>query len=441
MFPPSAFIKIRNPKSEIRNPKSPIRNRPLARDVCTQVPTRTTIKSEIRIHKSEIEMSESSINNPRAEIDAIDSEILKLLSRRAAIALRVGAAKSDVDTSLCDPQRENEVIERLTRENEGPFDETGVANIFQRIIDESLHLQQRNFQRSPRADADRGPDLERIGRQSRVAFQGERGSFSEEAALRILGAECRTVPCRTFDDLFRAIDDGVADYVLSPLENSLVGSVHRCYDLLLASPLSIVAEVVLPISHFLIGPTNSTFESLRTVESHPVALAQCERFFAAHPELTGVAADDTAGSVKRAVESGDASRAAIGGKRTAAIYGGKILREHIEDHAENFTRFALLTDKPDESLTGGKISLIVRLKHMPGALHSAMRPFVRRGINLLKIESRPIKGKPSEFNFYFDLQTPASESELRGALEEIGEQAAEVRFLGRYSTISIERPD
>ncbi len=380
-------------------------------------------------------MSEPSINNPRAEIDAIDEQILELLNRRASIALRVGAAKSTVDTSLCDPQRESEVIDRLTRENRGPFDATSIANIFQRIIDESLHLQQRNFQKSPLAEPVAELNPGRIDRRSRVAFQGEHGSFSEEAALKILGDEIRTVPCRTFDDLFRAIDEGKADLILSPLENSLVGSVHRCYDLLLASSLSIAADVVLPISHFLIGPPNATFESIRTVESHPVALAQCERFFAAHPELTGVAADDTAGSVKRAVESNDPTRAAIGGKRNAAIYGGRILREHIEDHAENFTRFALLTNVADENARGSKISLIVRLKHQPGALHNALRPFVRRGINLMKIESRPIKGQPSEFNFYFDLQTPASESELRGALDEIREQAAETRFLGRYSTL------
>lgn len=380
-------------------------------------------------------MSEPSINNPRAEIDAIDEQILELLNRRASIALRVGAAKSTVDTSLCDPQRESEVIDRLTRENRGPFDATSIANIFQRIIDESLHLQQRNFQKSPLAEPVAELNPGRIDRRSRVAFQGEHGSFSEEAALKILGDEIRTVPCRTFDDLFRAIDEGKADLILSPLENSLVGSVHRCYDLLLASSLSIAADVVLPISHFLIGPPNATFESIRTVESHPVALAQCERFLAAHPELTGVAADDTAGSVKRAVESNDPTRAAIGGKRNAAIYGGRILREHIEDHAENFTRFALLTNVADENARGSKISLIVRLKHQPGALHNALRPFVRRGINLMKIESRPIKGQPSEFNFYFDLQTPASESELRGALDEIREQAAETRFLGRYSTL------
>ncbi len=382
-------------------------------------------------------MSEPIINNPRAEIDAIDGEILRLLNKRAAIALRVGAAKTVVDTSLCDPKRESEVLARLVKENSGPFDEQSIANIFQRIIDESLQLQQKTY-RKPFATAEETKaEIADLTGRSRVAFQGERGSFSETAALGILGEDCQTVPCQTFEDLYKAIDEGKADYILSPLENSLVGSVHRCYDLLLHSNLHIVAEIILPISHFLVGLADANFENLKTVESHPVALAQCERFFVAHPDLKGVAADDTAGSVRRVIESGDHARAAIGGRRTAEIYGGKILREHIEDHAENYTRFVLLSPKQNESEKGSKISLIVRLKHQPGALHNALRPFVRRGIDLLKIESRPIKGSPWQFNFYFDLQAPASESELRGALDEIREQAAEVRYLGRYPKIEL----
>ena len=383
-------------------------------------------------------MSEPIINNPRAEIDAIDTEILRLLNQRAEIALRVGAAKTVVDTSLCDPQRESEVLERLTAENPGPFDAQSIENIFQRIIDESLHLQQKTYRKPLDAAEDARGDVANLSENPRVAFQGERGSFSEAAAIGILGADCRTVPCQTFDDLYKAIDEGKADYILSPLENSLVGSVHRCYDLLLHSNLNIVAEIILPISHFLVAAGEATFETIETIESHPVALAQCERFFAAHPNLKGVAADDTAGSVRRVVESGDITRAAIGGRRTAEIYGGKILREHIEDHAENYTRFVLLSPAANESERGSKISLIVRLKHQPGALHNALRPFVRRGIDLVKIESRPIKGAPWQFNFYFDLKTPSSESELRGALEEIRQQAEEVRYLGRYSTIEID---
>jgi prephenate dehydratase/chorismate mutase len=383
-------------------------------------------------------MNEPKINDPRTEIDAIDGEILRLLNERAKIALRVGAAKSSVDTSLCDPKRESEVLTRLVKENSGPFDEQSIENIFQRIIDESLHLQQKTY-RQPVETADEiASKIVHLAGKSRVAFQGEHGSFSEAAALGILGKNCQTVPCQTFEDLYKAIDLGFADYILSPLENSLVGSVHRCYDLLLHSSLHIVAEIILPISHFLVGLPDANFEDVATVESHPVALAQCERFFAAHSNLKGVAADDTAGSVRRVVESGDISRAAIGGKRTAEIYGGKILREHIEDHSENYTRFVLLSPNANESDSGSKISLIVRLKHQPGALHNALRPFVRRGIDLMKIESRPIKGAPWQFNFYFDLKTPSSESELRGALEEIREQAEEVRFLGRYPKIELE---
>jgi prephenate dehydratase/chorismate mutase len=379
-------------------------------------------------------MSEPKITSPRVEIDAIDSEILRLLNRRAEIALRVGAAKKDVDTSLCDPKRETEVLDRLTQENPGPFDERSVVNIFQRIIDESLNLQQQTY-RKPVEPTDETADLSHLESTSRVAFQGEYGSFSEAATLGIFGEKCTTVPCRTFEDLYKAIDAGAADYILTPLENSLVGSVHRCYDLLLQSSLSIVGEIVLPISHFLIASSDATFETIKTIESHPVALAQCERFFAGHPHLKGLAADDTAGSVKRAVESGDVTRAAIGGRRSAEIYGGKILREHIEDHTENYTRFALLSQTPDDSNKGNKISLVVRLKNEPGALHNALRPFVRRGIDLQKIESRPIKGAPSQVNFYLDVQAPANESEMRGALEDVREQAVEVRYLGRYSTI------
>ncbi len=381
-------------------------------------------------------MSEKK-DNPRAEIDAIDDELLRLLNRRAAIALRVGEVKRRSDTSLCDPNREFEVLSRLSRENSGPLDEQNVRNIFQRIIDECLHVQQRAFHLSADDGGATKPTVTFSGKE-RVAFLGERGTFSEEAAKRLLGETCETVSRPTFETLFTAIDEGAAEYILAPFENSLVGSVHRCHDLLLeSSSLGIAAEIVLPISHFLIGCAGASLKSIEIVESHPVALAQCERFFAAHPHIKRVATNDTAGSVRRVVESGDQRRAAIAGKRAADIYKGSIVKEHLEDHAENFTRFILLSRNAEMSEQGSKISLVIRLAHHPGALHDALRPFVRRGIDLLKIESRPVKDSPWQYNFYLDLQAPASESELRGALDEIREQADEVRYLGRYSTMEI----
>ncbi len=379
-------------------------------------------------------MSKEKINNPRAEIDAIDEELLRLLNKRAAIALRVGAAKSTAETSLCDPLREREVLARLRQENPGPFTDANIDSIFQRIIDESLHLQQVTYGKDAVNEQGREPLVDRISGVSRVAFLGERGTFSEEAALGILGEGFETVSMPTFEELFRAIASGKADLILTPLENSLIGSVQRCVDLLLESSLFIIAETSLPVAHYLVGCDDATIETITTVESHPAALAQCTKFFAANPGLKRIAADDTAGSVRRAIKSGDPTRAGIGSKRAAEIYGGKIILEHVEDNNENFTRFALLSTTPDDSGDGSKISLVLRLSNEPGSLHRALRPFVRRGIDLLKIESLPIRDTPREFNFYLDVQAPANPAELSGALDEIRENAVDVRFLGRYST-------
>ena len=382
-------------------------------------------------------MNES--DNPRAAIDTIDDELLRLLNERAALALKVGAVKRQGGASLCDNQREREVLARLRQLNSGPLNENNVTSIFQRIIDECLLVQLRAFQ--PAAPDPVAVDVKptHLAGEARVAFQGERGAFSEDAAIELLGPRCSPVPRPTFESLFTAIDDGSADYILAPLENSLMGSVHRCYDLLLESSLGIVAEIVWPISLSLIGCRGSSLETIETVESHPVALAQCERFFAAHPRLNRIATDDTAGSVRRVVESGEKTKAAIAGRRAASVYGGTILSEHLEDHGENYTRFVLLAASPDQISRGHKISLVVRLAHRPGALHDALSPFVRRGIDLLRIESRPIKGSPWQYNFYLDLQAPANESELRGALDDIREHAEQVRYLGRYSSMDIAK--
>lgn len=383
-------------------------------------------------------MAVLTINDPRAEIDQIDAELLRLLNMRAAIALRVGAAKTDVETPLCDRTREREVLSRLRHANTGPFDERSIDNIFQRIIDESLQLQQKTY-KEPFENSEKSEnELMRLSGTSRVAFLGDRGTFSEEAALGILGDDSQTVSFPTFEDLFTAIDRGKADLILAPLENSLIGSVHRCVDLLLDSSLHIIADVILPVSHCLIACPEATMETIRTVESHPAALAQCRRFFAAYPHLESVPADDTAGSVRRALESGDVTRAGIGGRRAAEIYGGKILREHLEDNSENYTRFALLSPRPVEDASGSKISLVLRLKNHPGALHNALSPFVRRRIDLAKIESLPIRNLPGQFNFYLDVRAPKIEADLTGAIDEIREQVEEIRYLGRYSTTRLD---
>jgi len=273
----------------------------------------------------------------------------------------------------------------------------------------------------------------------RVAFQGEPGAFSEAAAIQLLGGEIRTVPRATFEAAFTAIAEGAADALLAPVENSLAGSVVRVFDLLMESRLAIVAETILPIELQLIAAPGASLADIRSVASHPMALAQCERFFAAHPQWKRVPAEDTAGSVREALSRGDKSSAAIAGRRAAEHYHGVILAESIQDNAENFTRFVLLLPEKESakwiSPQAQKVSLAMRLAHRPGALLASLEPFAKHGVNLLKIESRPIHGRPWEYQFFIDVeaQTPAR---LDAALAEVRSATSELRVLGRYVAAS-----
>jgi len=180
-------------------------------------------------------------------------------------------------------------------------------------------------------------------RKPRVAFQGERGAFSEEAAMKLLGNEIELVPRKTFTDLFSSLDKRLADYVLAPVENTIAGVVQPSVDLLQSSSLEVLDEVEIKIEQHLIGCAGASFDAIETVQSHPVALAQCSRFFQMNPQLKPVIADDTAGSVAEVVRVRDPKRAAIAGQRAAEIYGGSIIRKGIQDQTENYTRFVLLS--------------------------------------------------------------------------------------------------
>ena len=273
----------------------------------------------------------------------------------------------------------------------------------------------------------------------RVAFQGEPGAFSEAAAMQLLGESIKTVPHASFEAIFRSITEGTADAVLAPVENSLAGSVVRVFDLLLENRLAMVAETILPIEMQLIAFPGASLDDISSVASHPMALAQCERFFAAHPKWKRVPSEDTAGSVREIMSSRDKSRAAIAGRHAAEHYGGAILAERIQDHPENFTRFVLLVPEKEAAawLTkdARKTSLAMRLAHRPGSLLCALEPFAKHGVNLLKIESRPIHGRPWEYQFFIDLEA-ADAANLDHALAEVRKATSELRVLGRYVTAS-----
>jgi prephenate dehydratase len=276
--------------------------------------------------------------------------------------------------------------------------------------------------------------------KARVAFQGEPGAFSEAAAVQLLGGAITTVPRATFDAAFAAIKDGAADALLVPVENTLAGSVVRVFDLLLESTLQIVAETILPIEHHLIGCPGASLADIRSVASHPMALAQCERLFTDHPSWKRVPAEDTAGSVREVLARQDKSFAAIAGQRAADHYRGVVLAPSVQDNAENFTRFVLLVPQSEAATFSAadahKMSIAMRLAHRPGALLASLEPFARHQVNLLKIESRPIHGRPWEYQFFLDVESDRPGG-LDEALAEVRSATAEVRVLGRYSAAKI----
>ena len=274
----------------------------------------------------------------------------------------------------------------------------------------------------------------------RVAYQGEPGAFSESAARRLVG-EASALPFPSFEEMFDAVRGGQADCCIAPIENSLAGSIHRNYDLLLEGNLTILGETNLRIVHNLLATAGSSIAQLRRVYSHPVALAQCGRFLRAHPAIDAVPVHDTAGAVRMVMERGQATEAAIASDRAAEIYGAVTLAAGIEDHVRNFTRFVLVA--PAENGIGAladgparrwKTSLLLHLANKPGALFRALGAFALREIDLARIESRPIEGRPWEYGFYLDVVGNAAEEPLAGALETLRAASETVKILGSYPT-------
>ncbi|MDZ4799909.1 MAG: prephenate dehydratase [Bryobacteraceae bacterium] len=271
-----------------------------------------------------------------------------------------------------------------------------------------------------------------------VAFQGEPGAFSQMAVHKLLGEDgVRIIPCQRFEDVFRRLTDKQVDTAVIPIENTLHGSVHENYDHLLHFDLEIVAETNVRISHNLIAPPGVPAKAVTRVFSHPVALNQCLKFFSDNPQFERVPFYDTAGSVKMMMEERPEGAAAIASTMAAEIYGGKILKRNIEDDPSNFTRFFQLRRQgrkktEPEASTVWKTSLVFTIRNVPGALFRSLSALSLRDINLIKIESRPLRGKPWEYLFYLDFEGRTTDPRVEKALGHLSELADFIRVLGCY---------
>jgi prephenate dehydratase len=280
----------------------------------------------------------------------------------------------------------------------------------------------------------------KMNKLQRIAFQGERGAFSQLAVHQLLGTNVEVVPLQRFDDVFRSLKTEQVEGAVVPIENTLAGSVHENYDHLLHYELPIVGETSVRIVHNLIAPPGVPFSKIRRVYSHPVALNQCLRFFAENPKIERVSFYDTAGSVKMIMQDRPTDAAAIASRVAADNYGARILRRSIEDDRQNFTRFFLLRT-PDylkrhplraSDAKQWKTSLVFTTRNIPGALFRSLSAFALRDLNLLKIESRPLRGKPWEYLFYLDFVGRTDDPSSRNALNHLRELADLLQILGCY---------
>lgn len=277
-----------------------------------------------------------------------------------------------------------------------------------------------------------------------IAIQGERGSYSQEAAVQLLGDSVKIVPTADSPHMFSAVARHRAHACLAPMENSLVGSIYAHYDLMLRFGFRVLGEVYLKVEHCLIAPVGTYLEEVERVYSHPVALQQCREFFRRHPRIQPIVTYDTAGSVQMLLERGETAAAAIAGRGAADHYGARVLQTNLEDDPANYTRFFLLgldDDRDLDDVAGAfrsgqagtsKTSVVFYVDNRPGALLGALAAFSGRGIDLTRIESRPIRGKPFEYLFYLDFRGDPAEAPTAEALADLERRAGFLRVLGTY---------
>ncbi len=265
----------------------------------------------------------------------------------------------------------------------------------------------------------------------KVAFQGEPGAYSESAVLTFFGSSSQPVPCRRFSDVFRSVETGETEFGVVPIENSIEGSVNQVYDLFLKYDHKVCGEIVLKIAHCLIANPGTKLDTIKVIYSHPQALAQC-RSFLENLDCEMISTYDTAGSVKMIKEQQLMDAGAIAGERAAEIYNMNILARNISDTPNNYTRFFVLSKNDAPPSGNDKTSVIFSTRHVPGALYQILGEFAKRKINLTKIESRPTKRRPWEYNFYLDFEGHRTEKHCAEALEGLRSKAVFVKVLGSY---------
>ncbi len=350
-----------------------------------------------------------SLEDSRRRIDEIDVSIVDLIAERVKVAEAIGQDKKEQSKLIEDIERERKVLEHVrSLARDKNISQDDAESIYKQIVAACKRIQ----------------GIE-------IAFQGEIGAYSEEAAFRFFGSSVRMRPCESLEEVFQAVEKGEVQFGVVPVENSLEGIISRVYDLMLDSTLRVCGEVGLRVIHCLIAGPEAGLDTIRKVYSHPQALAQCRNFLK-HLNCELIPTYNTAASVKMVKELGTSDCAAIASARAAEIYGMKVIAREIEDNPNNFTRFFILSKEDSPPSGKDKTSIVFSTKDRPGALYESMREFASRNINLTKLESRPTRQKPWEYNFYRDFEGDREDKVAQEALKGLEKTSIFVKVLGSY---------
>ena len=361
-------------------------------------------------------MSED-IQELRKQINEVDAQMAALFDRRMRIAKEVALYKQDHNLPIFDREREQQVLARAAESypHRDQSFQKALTAFFQTLMDLSKENQKRW-----------------ISEEAAIGYYGVPGSFSNEAQECFFGADGAARSYRTFEDQFRALAEGEIRYGVFPIENSSTGIINEVYDLLAQYDFYIVREGSLRIEQNLLGIPGGRLDQIAEVYSHAQGFAQSSEFFSGHPEWNLIPYRDTAKSAERVARERDPKKACVAGKRAAKLYGLDILKAGIQDNSQNFTRFVVISPNMEVPADADKISLYFTLEHKPGSLFAALEEISRRGLNMLKIESRPIKGQIWEYSFFVDLEGSVDDPNVAEALRMVRRHCIDWKLLGNY---------
>lgn len=369
----------------------------------------------------------------RDEIDVIDSEIVRLFEQRMNICENVAQFKIETGKPVFDKSREQDKLKTLGSKAGSEFNRCGVEELFQQIMSISRKRQYQLLQENGIEEPTNFTKVDSINKENvTVVYQGVEGAYSYGAMKTFFGDDVKNYHVATWKDAMEAIKHGRADYAVLPIENSTAGIVQDNYDLLTEYDLVIVGEQIIRCQHVLTALKGATLDNIRTVYSHPQALMQCREFLDTHKEWHQMEWSNTAAAAKKVSEEGDLSQAAISSHYAAEHFGLDILSENIFTNAENSTRFIIVAKEKIYAKDAHKISVSYELPHESGSLYNSLSHFIYNGLNMTKIESRPIMKRNWEYRFFVDFEGNLSDSAVKNALRGLKSEVQNLRVHGNY---------